>query len=34
MRIANSERAQQMFNKITDALIDGTIEAAKAGAVP
>ena len=35
MRIANSERAQQIFDKITDALIDGTIEAAKsAGAVP
>lgn len=33
-RIASSERAQQLFDKITNALIDGTIEAAKAGAVP
>lgn len=32
MRIADSERAQQLFDKITNALVDGTIDAAKAAA--
>jgi hypothetical protein len=31
-RLANSERAQHLLDKITDALIDGTIETAKAAA--